>query len=165
MACRRSADGGDGGAWTLLAAHVDYAAGRTGEAVVRYIGLSLVPHQARFGLAYSRAAGHFAANGRYAEAAEAYQRACDAMPVPALMTRLAACLATLDRRFEAERLLVGAVAADGAYDGDAWHQLAALYDTVGRVEMADVCRGRATELGYESDLLGGRPYCRFPTTT
>uniref|UniRef100_A0A2S2NG00 Uncharacterized protein n=1 Tax=Schizaphis graminum TaxID=13262 RepID=A0A2S2NG00_SCHGA len=158
MACRRSADDGDGGAWTLLAAHVDYAAGRTGEAVVRYIGLSLVPHQRRFGLAYSRAAGHFAANGRYAEAADAYQRACDAITVPALMTRLAACLAALGRRVEAERLLVGAVAADGTYDGDAWHQLAVLYDTAGRVEMADVCRGRAAELGYESDLFGGHPF-------
>ncbi|KAF0766055.1 cilia- and flagella-associated protein 70-like isoform X3 [Aphis craccivora] len=154
MACRRSAaDDGDGGAWTLLAAHVDYAAGRYREAVVWYVGLSLVPHQHRYGLAYSRAAGHFAANSRYAEAAEAYHRACAAIPAPALMTKLAACLVALDRRVEAERLLVGAVAADGEYDGDAWHQLAALYGAAGRVEMADVCGRRASELGYESDLF------------
>ncbi|KAE9523842.1 hypothetical protein AGLY_015730 [Aphis glycines] len=163
MACRRSAadGGGNGGAWTLLAAHVDYAAGRYREAVVRYVGLSLAPHQNRYGLAYSRAADHFAANGRYAEAAEAYHRACAAIPAPALMTRLAACLVALDRRAEAERLLVGAVAADGEYDGDAWHQLAALYGAAGRVRMADVCGRRASELGHESDLFAGRLFRRL----
>jgi len=153
MTCRRSADDGDGGQWTLLAAHVDYGAGRFREAVTRYIGLSLVPYQARYGLAYSRVAGHFVAARRYAEAANAYHRACAAIPVPALMTKLATCLIGLDRYAEAERLLVSAVAADGTYDGDAWHQLALLYAITGHVEMADVCRRRMAELGYESDMF------------
>jgi len=154
MACRRSADDGDGGLWTLLAAHVDYGAGHYREAVTRYIGLSLVPHQARYGLAYSRMAGHFAATRRYAEAADAYHRACTAIPVPALMTKLATCLVALDRYAEAERLLVSVVAADGNDDGDAWHQLAMLYAITGCIEMADVCRRRAAELGHESEIFG-----------
>ncbi|KAL4107765.1 hypothetical protein QTP88_018057 [Uroleucon formosanum] len=147
MVCRRSSHDGDGGLWTLLAAHVDYGAGHLREAMIRYIELSLVPDQARYGLAYSRVAGHFAATRRYAEAADAYHRACAAIPVPALMIKLATCLVALDRYAEAERLLVSAVAADGTYEGDGWHQLAMLYAITGNAEMADVCRRRVAELG------------------
>lgn len=154
MGSRRSTNDGDGGQWTLLAAHVDYGAGCFREAVVRYIGLLLGPHQHRYGLAYSRVAEHFAAARRYAEAADAYQRACTVIPVPALMTKLATCLVPLERYAEAERLLISAVAADGTYDGDAWHQLATLYAITGRIEMADVCRRRAAQLGYESEIFG-----------
>lgn len=153
MGSRRSANHGDGGQRTLLAAHVDYGAGCFREAIVRYIGLSLGPHQARYGLAYSRVAGHFAAARRYSEAADAYQRACAAIPVPALMTKLATCLVALERYTEAERLMISAVAADGTYDGNAWHQLATLYAITGHIEMADVCRRRAAQLGYESNIF------------
>lgn len=150
---RKSADGG----WTLLAAHVDHEAGHYRESVVRYVSLSLQPHRAQYGLAYSRMAGHFAATGRYAEAADAYHRACTAIPAPALMIKLAACLTALGRYVEAERLLVDVVAVDGVYDGDAWHWLATVYASIGRAELANVCRRRAVELGYERRPFG-RPF-------
>jgi len=60
----------------------------------------------------------------------------------------------LERYAEAERLLISAVAADGTYDGDAWHQLATLYAITERIEMADACRRRAAQLGYESEIFG-----------
>lgn len=141
-------------------------AGRTREAMARYAALlASRPSGAHFGLAYSRRARHLAAQGRHAEAADAYFDACAATRTPALMTALAACLvaaaaaavrdgpATASDEYAAtaaERLLIEAVALDGDCDGDAWHSLAAVHAACGRPDVADACRRRADLLGFGS---------------
>lgn len=132
---------------SLLAAHNDHGAGRVREAADRYAELaSSGPVRPRFGLAYSRIADHRVGDGRHAEAADAYFRACTVTGSPALMTRLAGCLIALNEWPEAEKLLAKAAAADGPGDGVAWQRLAEVHANAGRNDLAEVCGRHATEL-------------------
>lgn len=132
---------------SLLAAHNDHGAGRTREAVAAYVELAMSgPVRPRFGLAYSRIADHRAADGRHAEAAAAYSRACTVTGSPALMTKLAGCLIALNEWPEAEKLLTEAVAMDGPVDGIAWRYLSEVHANAGRNDLAEVCGRRASEL-------------------
>lgn len=148
---------------SLLMAHNDYAMGRTQKAEVLFTQLSSGWTRSLYGLVYSRLADYLVASKKYAEATAMLFLACTAVTgrgTPLLLTKLGACLIALKKYPEAEKVLVRAVALDGAHNGEAWGYLAIVNARSNRTNMAKVCCQQAaglmefkSKLGPEYDLL------------
>lgn len=137
---------------TLLEAHNDFDAGRTQKAVTLYFRLCSRQTRARYILAYTRTADYLAAHAKFAEATDAYHRACTIIRMPVLLTKLGECLVALQHYPEAEKVLADAVAEDGVENGRPWHHMAVLYSKTGQIDAADVCRRQASRLGFKSPM-------------